>query len=183
MTKDEILKYIMQTPENTNPNILRDILGEGTDGGDLNYNFHLKMFNKNPYNFYNPQSNNNILYSLDPTPSQLPFIFDDLKIADIELKGVSLTGDPTAIVISPDDFNRIVFFTWEEGGEIGYTFAEPISIPVIDGSLLEPDSPTYYAVKPIEGFLIDNVEDQFIIIPTKYNNEEYIKVSQGVIHH
>lgn len=179
MTKDEILKYIMQTPENTNPNVLRDVLGETTGGGDLNYNFHLKMCNTNLYDL---TPNNDIICSIDP-PDQLPVIFNDLKIADIELKDVSFTGDPTSIVLSPDDFNGMIFFVREdEEDPIAYAFIEPISIPVVDGSLLEAS--VYYAVQPVEGFLINGSTNYaFIIIPTKYNSEEYIKLSQGTIHY
>lgn len=50
MTIDEIISYIMDTPENTNPNILKEMLNEMASGGGSSRVFAVHCDNWNSNN-------------------------------------------------------------------------------------------------------------------------------------
>lgn len=63
MTKDELIAYVLNTPENTNPNVFKSLLDQyisensGSSGDDQWRNARVTLINNNPedaFNFYNP---------------------------------------------------------------------------------------------------------------------------------
>lgn len=68
MTKDELVSYVLNSPENTNPNVFRSLLdvyvsenggGSSGDGDELWTNAAVTLINSNPesaFLFYNPFS-------------------------------------------------------------------------------------------------------------------------------